>query len=32
MFALWHRIHLPFFLLLIVTAIIHVIAVHAYSL
>ncbi len=32
MFSLWHKIHLPFFLLLIVTAIVHVIAVHAYSL
>lgn len=32
MFSMWHRIHMPFFLLLIVTAIVHVIAVHAYSL
>ena len=32
LFALWHKVHLPFFYLLIVTAIIHVIAVHAYSL
>lgn len=32
LFALWHKVHLPFFYLLIVTAIIHVIAVHAYSI
>jgi hypothetical protein len=32
LFSLWHKIHLPFFLLLIVTAIIHVVAVHAYSI
>lgn len=32
LFSLWHKVHLPFFYLLIVTAIVHVIAVHAYSL
>lgn len=32
LFALWHKIHLPFFYLLIVTAIIHVIAVHTYAM
>ena len=32
LFALWHKVHLPFFYLLIVTAIVHVVAVHAYSL
>ena len=32
LFSLWHKVHLPFFLLLIVTAIIHVVAVHAYSI
>ena len=30
MFALWHILHLPLFFLLIVTAIVHVIAVHLY--
>ncbi len=29
-FALWHVIHLPFFFLLVVAAIVHVIAVHLY--
>ena len=32
LFSLWHKVHLPFFYLLIVTAIVHVVAVHAYSL
>lgn len=32
LFALWHKVHLPFFYLLLVTAIVHVIAVHAYSI
>ncbi|HEX5789305.1 MAG TPA: hypothetical protein VFY03_14070 [Woeseiaceae bacterium] len=32
LFSLWHKIHLPFFLILIFTAIVHVVAVHAYSL
>ena len=32
LFALWHKIHLPFFYLLLVTAIVHVIAVHVYSI
>ena len=32
LFSLWHKIHLPFFYLLLVTAIVHVIAVHAYSI
>ena len=32
LFALWHKVHLPFFYLLIITAIVHVVAVHAYSL
>ena len=31
LFALWHKVHLPFFYLLIVTAIVHVIAVHLYA-
>ena len=31
LFALWHKVHLPFFFLLLITAIIHVIAVHWYS-
>ena len=30
LFALWHVVHLPFFLLLLVSAVIHVWAVHAY--
>ncbi len=32
LFALWHKVHLPFFYLLIVTAIVHVIAVHIYAI
>jgi hypothetical protein len=32
LFSLWHKVHLPFFYLLIVTAIVHVIAVHMYSI
>lgn len=32
LFALWHKVHLPFFFLLLVTAIVHVIAVHVYSI
>lgn len=32
LFSLWHKVHLPFFYLLLVTAIIHVVAVHAYSI
>jgi hypothetical protein len=32
LFALWHKVHLPFFYLLLVTAIVHVIAVHTYSI
>ncbi|MEM8815220.1 MAG: hypothetical protein AAFX56_10115 [Pseudomonadota bacterium] len=32
LFSLWHKVHLPFFYLLIVTAIVHVIAVHLYSI
>ncbi|MDJ0939368.1 MAG: hypothetical protein QNJ00_06360 [Woeseiaceae bacterium] len=32
LFALWHKVHLPFFYLLLLTAIVHVIAVHAYSI
>jgi len=32
MFSLWHKIHLPFFYLLLVTVVIHVIAVHAYAI
>ncbi len=30
LFALWHVVHLPFFLLLILTVIVHVLAVHLY--
>ena len=32
LFSLWHQVHLPFFYLLLVTAVVHVIAVHAYSI
>ena len=32
LFSLWHKIHLPFFFLLLVTAVIHIIAVHVYAL
>lgn len=30
LFALWHKIHLPFFFLLVVTTLVHVIVVHFY--
>ena len=30
MFGLWHLFHLPFFYMLVVTAIVHVVAVHMY--
>ena len=30
LFALWHKIHLPFFLLLVVSVIVHIYAVHSY--
>ncbi len=30
LFALWHVLHLPLFILLILAAIIHVVAVHFY--
>ena len=30
LFALWHKIHLPFFVLLVVSLIVHVYAVHTY--
>ena len=30
LFALWHKIHLPFFILLVVSVIVHVYAVHSY--
>ncbi len=30
LFALWHKVHLPFFFLLIVSTIIHIVAVHLY--
>jgi len=32
LFSLWHTVHKPFFYLLLVTAVIHVIAVHTYSI
>ena len=32
LFSLWHKVHLPFFYLLLITAIVHVIAVHVYSI
>lgn len=32
LFSLWHKVHLPFFYLLLVTAVIHVVAVHVYSI
>ena len=32
LFALWHKVHKPFFYILVVTAIIHVVAVHMYSI
>lgn len=30
LFALWHVVHIPFLVLLVITAIVHVVAVHAY--
>ena len=30
LFALWHVAHIPFVYLLVVSAIVHVVAVHAY--
>ena len=30
LFSLWHVVHIPFLFLLVVTAIVHVVAVHAY--
>jgi hypothetical protein len=32
LFALWHKVHLPFFYLLLLTAVLHVIAVHWYAM
>ncbi|MEM7612838.1 MAG: transcriptional regulator, partial [Pseudomonadota bacterium] len=32
LFALWHKVHLPFFYLMLITVVIHVIAVHWYAL
>lgn len=31
LFSLWHKVHLPFFALLIVTMIVHIVAVHVYA-
>jgi hypothetical protein len=30
LFSLWHVFHLPFFYILVVTALVHVLAVHMY--
>ncbi len=30
LFALWHKIHLPFFIVLVITVVVHVYAVHSY--
>ena len=30
LFSLWHVIHIPFLCMLVITAIVHVVAVHAY--
>jgi hypothetical protein len=32
LFKMWHKVHKPFFYLLLVTAVVHVIAVHMYSI
>lgn len=32
LFSLWHDVHLPFFYIMLATVIVHVIAVHAYSI
>lgn len=32
LFSLWHKIHLPFFFLMLLTVVVHVIAVHAYAI
>ncbi len=31
LFSLWHKVHLPFFYIMLLTVVVHVIAVHAYS-
>ncbi len=31
LFSLWHKVHLPFFALLVISAIVHVVAVHFYA-
>ena len=30
LFALWHKVHLPFFVILLISVIVHVLAVHLY--
>jgi hypothetical protein len=30
LFSLWHVVHVPFLCMLVITAVIHVVAVHAY--
>jgi hypothetical protein len=30
LFSLWHAVHIPFLILLVITAVVHVVAVHAY--
>ena len=32
LFSLWHKVHLPFFYIMLVTVVVHVIAVHVYSI
>ena len=32
LFSLWHKVHLPFFYIMLVTVVVHVIAVHTYSI
>jgi hypothetical protein len=30
LFSLWHAVHIPFLCMLVITAVVHVFAVHAY--
>lgn len=32
LFSLWHKVHLPFFYLMLVTVVVHIVAVHVYSI
>lgn len=32
LFSLWHKVHLPFFYIMLITVVVHVVAVHVYSI